>query len=139
MQGLPGCGKTTWARKWVNKDPKNRVRVSRDDIRKQLGPYWIPQREDLVTDIENEMIRSSLRENFSVVIDATNLRGVKRFEYLDLDGIPIIHDENIEIEIKDMTDVPLKTCIQRDQQRKGDDYVGKDVIVNMWNKYLKEE
>ena len=50
--GLPASGKTTYARQWVQEDPKHRVRINRDDIRRMLGPYWIPTREDLVTDIE---------------------------------------------------------------------------------------
>jgi predicted kinase len=134
-KGLPASGKTTWTREWVNEKPKERVRVNRDDIRKQLGPYWVPQREDLVTAIENSMILKSLSFGFSVVVDATNLRGTERFEDLLYTNAK---EDRVDIIVKDLTDVPLELCIQRDQQRIGDDHVGKKVIMRMYNKYLKE-
>jgi len=28
-RGLPACGKTTWAREWVEHDPTDRVRAGR--------------------------------------------------------------------------------------------------------------
>lgn len=132
-KGLPASGKTTWARNWVNEDPKNRVRVNRDDIRKMLGPYWIPQREDLVTALENTTIAKAIARDYDVVVDATNFRGIERFESL-------VHNLGVEIEVVDhFLEVPLKTCIQRDQQRSGDDFVGKEPIIRMYNKYLNDE
>ena len=35
-RGLPGCGKTTYARAWVAEDREHRARVNRDDIRAML-------------------------------------------------------------------------------------------------------
>ena len=117
LQGLPASGKTTWAREWVNEDPKNRIRVNRDDIRKMLGPYWIPQREDLVTKIENGIILKAIDMGFAVVVDATNFRGTQRF--YDLLCGPWDKDV-VDIEVIDhFLEVPLRTCIQRDQQRSG--------------------
>lgn len=127
-QGLPASGKTTWSREWVNEDPKNRVRVNRDDIRNMLGPYWILQREDLVTDIENNMILCALKHEFSVVVDATNLRGTQRFEDL------LYYYKEVEIKTQDFTDVPVETCIERDKGRE-EGHVGKYVIRNMAKKY----
>lgn len=134
-QGLPASGKTTWARKWVNEDPKNRVRINRDDIRKMLGPYWIPTREKLVTSIENDMLIQSLFRDYDVVIDATNLRGIDRFKTLLYKNAL----DSVELELVDhFLEVDLKTCIQRDQQRSGDAFVGKEPITRMYNKYLKD-
>ena len=36
-RGLPGSGKTTYARAWVAEDREHRARVNRDDIRQMLG------------------------------------------------------------------------------------------------------
>ena len=33
-RGLPASGKTTFARQWVSEDKENRVRVEKDEIRK---------------------------------------------------------------------------------------------------------
>lgn len=140
LVGLPASGKTTFARKWVNEAPKDRVRVNRDDIRRQLGPYWVPQRENLVTKIENQMIRLALEDSYSVVVDATNLRGTDRFKQMINQYNGFIEDhiaKNITLETKDFTDVPLETCLERDENR--EDAVGADVIHRMYNKYLKED
>lgn len=129
--GLPASGKTTWARRWVEEDPKKRVRVNRDDIRRMVGPYWVPQREDYITYVENQMIILAVKDNLDVVIDATNLRGTGRFENL-LRGL------DVDIVVEDrFLDTPLKLCIQRDQQR--DNKVGKQVIMRMYNKWLQSK
>ena len=42
--GLPASGKSTFSRKWVNKSPKTRIRVNRDDIRRLfLSVSWFDQ------------------------------------------------------------------------------------------------
>ncbi len=128
--GLPASGKTTFARQWVEEDPKNRVRVNRDDIRRQLGPYWIPTRENLVTEIEEQMVKSSLKLNFSVILDATN------FRYDKWEGSFL--NNGIKPEIKDFTNVSLEECIARDAFRDKKEQVGEEVIRNMYNKYLKK-
>lgn len=135
-QGLPASGKTTWARKWAEEKPDDRVRVNRDDIRKMFGKYWVPRRERLVTAIENECILHALSKGFSVVVDATNLKGIQRFQdLLEKENFP-----RVEIEVVDhFLEVPVKTCIQRDKQRSDDAYVGREPIMRMFNKYLKDE
>lgn len=136
-KGLPASGKSTWAKKWVNEKPKERIRVNRDDIRHMLGPYWIPSRENLVTNIENAMIVEAVASGYSIVIDATNFRGVSRFEYLeDYNGISLINRDDIKFICKDFTNVSIEECIQRDRDRK-QGHVGKHVIIRMYQKYLK--
>lgn len=135
LRGLPASGKSTWARKWVNEAPKERVRVNRDDIRNMLGPYWIPQREDLVTEIENQVILGAKEAGYDIVIDATNLRGIGRFENLrDIDGIRLADRRAIEFIEKDFTDVPIEECVRRDNNR-DEGKVGEQVIRNMAKKY----
>ena len=130
-RGLPASGKSTFSKEWVNVDPKKRVRVSRDDIRNMLGPYWVPTREDLVTKIENDMIENALGNGYSVIVDATNFRGTKRFE--DMTKV-----YKTEFDVIDFTHVPLETCIERDKWRLVGK-VGEDVIRKMHDKYLKDE
>lgn len=127
-QGIPGSGKTTFARAWVEEDPQGRIRVNRDDIRSMLGPYWIPSREDLVTRIENMMVQSAVGQGYGVVVDATNFSKTGRFTNM----LP----SHWEVELKDFTDIPLETCILRDALRTNP--VGRDVIVGMYNKNIKK-
>ena len=129
LQGLPGAGKSTWAKEWVNESPTTRIRVNRDDIRRMLGPYWIPQREDLVTLIETSMIELAMQNGYDVVIDATNFKYAK-WQFIATAG-------KYEFELKVM-DTPIDECIKRDSKR-GDQSVGKDVIIGMYNKYFKDE
>lgn len=129
LRGLPACGKSTWAKKHCELNPAT-VRVSRDDIRAMLVPNFTHggNMEDLVTEIENHCIVEALHAKYSVIVDATNFRGVDRFYSL----IPL-ENNTIEVEIRDF-DVDLQTCIQRDEQRAKP--VGKMVIENMYKKYL---
>lgn len=131
-KGLPASGKTTWAKAWVNEDSKHRVRVNRDDIRRMLGPYWLPEREFLVTIIEKETTRTALREGYSVVVDATNFKAGWIQEMAKNLQMYMI----FELVNKDFTDVSLETCIERDKLRT--EAVGEEVIRKMYNKYLKD-
>ena len=70
-QGIPASGKSTWSKQFVLESPLTRVRVNRDDIRNMLGKYWVPEREELVSKIENESVYHALANGYTVVIDAT--------------------------------------------------------------------
>lgn len=150
--GLPASGKSTWAKAWVNEDPKKRVRVNRDDIRRMLGPYWQPSREDLVTSMEVSLITDALIDGYNVVVDATNFRFDPE-QIKDLIGVMIYGDayyndreletiinEKITVVKKDFTDISVIECIRRDLLRKDtESYVGSDVILGMAKKYLGYE
>lgn len=135
LQGLPASGKTTYAKKFVNRSPELNVRVNRDEIRKMLGPYWVPSREDLVTEIEDEMISTFLQMGYNVISDNTNFRGDERFLNIKVDGVSIRNKENIDTDVL-FFDTPLEECIKRDKQR--EDSVGEKVIKRMYNKYLND-
>lgn len=130
LRGLPASGKTTWAKSYIKEFPKT-VRISRDDIRTMLTPNFRHGSimENLVTSIEDVSIAEALDDEYSVIVDATNFRGIKRFENI-VQGLQM----GTELEIKEF-DTDLKTCIQRDQQRENS--VGKEIIERMYNKYLK--
>lgn len=134
-KGLPASGKSTWAKAWVKEDPTARARINRDDIRRMLGPYWVPKREDLVSGIELANVCLALGEGYSVVIDATNFsvnwEAKIKNAYSDF--------KNIEFEVKDFTDVTVETCIIRDLSRPKEEQVGEEVIKRMYNKYLNKD
>lgn len=133
--GLPASGKSTFARNWVLEDPKKRVRVCRDDIRRQLGPSWIPTREKLVTKIEYSMVLYSLESGYSVIVDATNLNK-KYYKWpvwlhkwkQDNTSFPEVE----LIENKSFLEISIEECIRRDSLRIGDEKVGEEVIRRMY-------
>jgi predicted kinase len=74
-RGIPGSGKSTWAKAWVAESPETRIRLNWDDMRNMLGPYWVPSRET----INKQMLWSALNAAafndapYDVVIDNMNL------------------------------------------------------------------
>ena len=129
LKGLPGSGKSAWARKFCEENT-NWVRVNRDDLRDMRGKYWVPKQEKLITKWENKCIISAFEMGYSVILDATNLnddRNRNRIEELRLLGF------EFSTEVR-LFDTSLKECIRRDLIRSNS--VGEDVIRNMHDKYL---
>lgn len=85
LRGLPGSGKTTWARQWVAEDPDNRVRVNRDDLRMMFYGKKVDlsqKQETQISRAERALVREYLNRGLSVVLDAMNLheRGLKDWD-----------------------------------------------------------
>ncbi len=141
-RGVPASGKSTYSKQWVLEDPEKRVRVNRDDIRNMLGKYWVPSREKLVTQIEKEIIKEAICNNYDVIIDATNMQSIKahlsQWSFAIKNGLTNSHCIRVYpiIEFKDFFDVPLEECIRRDSERT-EMKVGKDVIKRFYDKQLK--
>lgn len=77
LRGLPGSGKSTFARKWVNESPSNRVRVNRDDLRMMTFDRKVnltQKEEESITALEHSLVVSSLSRGLNVVVDAMHLR-----------------------------------------------------------------
>lgn len=129
LQGLPASGKSTYAKEWVNQDPKHRVRINRDTMRLMLNPIYSMDHENLVTDILDFALNNILAHNYDVVIDNMNL--LKK--YVD-DLEAKAKEANYEIVIKSFKDVPLDVCIERDSKRELS--IGKSVITALHKKYL---
>lgn len=127
LQGIPASGKSTFAKQWVEKDPKTRVIVNRDSIRRGLGVYWVPSREDLVSAIEESIVEIALLNDYNVCLDSTNLnpKHLKKWEYL-------LRTELCEFEYKKF-DISLEEAIERDKNREFP--VGEKVINQFYNKY----
>jgi predicted kinase len=126
-RGLPGSGKTTWA-----KQQPDLTRVNRDDLRRMLhGGALGGAAEVQVTTAQRAAIAALLRSGVDVVCDDTNLRSrvVRELAELALSCGADWH-------VQDFTDVPVEECIRRDALRDGDARVGEDVIRGMHERYL---
>ncbi len=124
MRGLPGSGKSTYAKELVG---KGFVRICKDDLRSMMSNgVWNGKREKRVVRVRDFIIRDVLESGGNVVVDDTNynwedhLRGLAseysaKFEVIDVD-----------------TDVD--TCIKRDLARENS--VGASVIWRMYYEHV---
>ena len=127
-RGLPGSGKTTWA-----KQQGGHVRVNRDDLRRMLhgGPLLTGWAEKQVTVAQRAQVEALLRAGVNVICDDTNLRARVFRELAELGRLC-----GAEVVVHDFTDVPVEECVARDASRPDGERVGEDAIRGMWQRYL---
>lgn len=137
--GLPGSGKTTWAKKEVA-DAANRgkiiVRVNNDDIREELNGgrmlegQWNPKLESKVKVLRMEQVSEAIKDGYDVILDNTylNHKALTAMRQWLQQTFP-----HVIILEKDFRDVSLDTCIERDKarQERGERFCGKAVIDKM--------
>lgn len=133
-RGLPASGKTTAARAWVEQDPARRVRVNRDDFRAMFhgGRLGTTDQERAVTAARDAAVTALLRKGLDVICDDTLLPARHARDLRRLAAVA-----GADFDVWDYTDVPLDVCILRDSNRRGAAHVGEDVIVDMWNRYVR--
>lgn len=137
--GLPGSGKTTWAKEQIAADPTgNTVRVNRDDLRFEIfGKYVLDGRgqEQHITQVQTERVTKALREGKTVIIDDTNL--VARFRQ---SWETLAQTEGAKFSLKVLA-VDVETCVERVQERwerDGERQVPRHVIERMAERFLAE-
>lgn len=135
LKGLPASGKTTWSKQMIKDNPGKYKRISKDDLRAMLdGGKWSKDNERYVLEVRDLLIHSAIAQEYNVIIDDTNL-APKHWEHIKqmVKNMPIGID--VELELKDFTDVSIEECIKRDQKRSN--YVGEKVIRKMYNQFLR--
>ena len=131
-RGIQGSGKTTWAKQWVLEDPEHRVRFNNDDIRNMLGKYWVPSRENLVSDIKKDFMVSAMEFGYDIVIDNMNLNPKEVEYYENLVDSTSGYMNCYSLEYKDFF-MPLEVCIGRDSKRENP--IGEEVIRKTYERY----
>ena len=134
LSGVPGSGKSTWARKQIAEH--GGVYCSRDEIRfsllKEDEDYFA--HEDEVIRLWTEKIHNAIKdpEVWNVLIDATHLNDKSRKNIID--NLP----EGDYIVVITIFDVPLETCLERNDNRTGRAFVPRSVIRRMHYSFEKE-
>ena len=137
MCGVPGSGKTTFAKKWF---PKTIKYVSRDEIRfsmiKTAEEYFSKEKEVFSTFVNK--IQTFLDADYDVVADATHINKASRFKlYSALNmknhvaAVVVLHTS-------------LDTCLTRNDARQGTlSFVPHGAIRRMYSQFtfpsLEEE
>lgn len=83
--GLPGSGKTTWAKGKIESSTDT-IYVNRDDFRNSLfcGKYTFNKNiEPVIKATVEEMVSQALLNDVSVIIDETNLTEEKRRKWIE--------------------------------------------------------
>jgi predicted kinase len=127
-RGLPGSGKTTWAKR-----QPGHVRVNRDELRRMLHgeALYTDRAERHVTLVQRAAIEALLRAGVDVICDDTNLR-----HRTVRDLTALARACGADVTIKDFTAVPLEVCVARDAARLPPTHVGERVIRTMHHRYL---
>lgn len=139
-RGIPGSGKSTWARAWVAESPETRIRINYDDLRNMMGPYWVPSREPMLDYIIWPAINAAAYNDssYDIVIDNMNLNPKvwKRFEEwlstFNQSSFATEHKRQYELEFKDFF-ISVEECIKRDAMRPNP--IGEKTIRDIWRKY----
>lgn len=135
-RGLPGSGKSTWAKGYAA-IAKNTAIVERDDLRMQLfSVYWtgIQEDEERVTRLQEKLVRSYLAEGTSVVISDTHLpdRSVKKW-------LKLGHELGVPVEVQDFRHASLELCLKQNASRgtDGSKFVDPKVIQDKYERFIK--
>jgi tRNA uridine 5-carbamoylmethylation protein Kti12 len=134
-RGLPGSGKSTWAKAWVAEDRKNRIRINRDDLRTMVddGEFVDKLTEPRIVMARDALILQALRKGLSVVVDDTNLPNsvIKQLRKL-------AEKRGAAFRIQDFRDVPLDVCLERNAQREGRARVPEEIIQKFYKDFVKD-
>lgn len=131
-EGLPGSGKTTWAKTMIDAHPNKYKRINKDDLRSMLdNSKFSNDNEKFVLQVRDSLILAAIENGKHVIIDDTNLSSKHKERIKQL-----IRGKG-ELIIKDFTHVPIETCIKNDLNRFNS--VGEGVIRDMYNQFLRKE
>lgn len=133
VKGIPGSGKSYWAKMWVDEDPLNRVRINMDSMRgmvysdENIYRGFGSKVEVLVSKMCNTAVQEALKMGLSVVVDNLNLgkRNVKRYR-------SFAKQAKVEFMVHEM-DTPLEVCIERDAYRNRS--LGEKRIREIWEQH----
>lgn len=127
LKGLPGSGKTTFAKELVD---DGWIRVNKDDLRAMLhNSHFSKNNEAFILSLRDEIIIRGLVNGKNVVVDDTNLdpKHAVQFESI-ASGFLADYSEKF-------FDTPVEECIKRNSFRK--DPVPEKVIWDMYHRYLQ--
>jgi len=136
MIGVPGSGKSTYAKNLMSTNKNNIIYISRDEIRfsllKEEDDYF--SKENQVYKIFTDKIRKNLKAGNDVIIDATHMTwGSRHKMFRSLANI-----KNLEV-IGIWMRTPFSKCYEYNNKREGLSRVPEDVLKNMMEHFEEPE
>lgn len=127
LVGIPGSGKSTYAKNYIPDYPKQAIHLSSDSIRAELyGDESIQGNPADVFSLMQKRAVEALNNGNDVIYDATNITRKDRA------GIIGICPKFVKIECHIIW-APIEVCIERDSKRERT--VGKEVIDRMLKRF----
>jgi predicted kinase len=118
MRGLPGSGKSTYAKQLVAEAPNTYKRINRDDLRAMFDNSHLSKgNEKFVKQVRDILIIKALEEGKHVIVDDTNLSSTNETRIRQLvQEFNKQHNDTVSVEVKEI-EAPLEECIRRDALR----------------------
>lgn len=132
LSAPPGSGKSTWANKYIEKNP-NTVIISSDEIRFELtGQYQDFSKQKEVWELfEKRLEEYAFRDDKAdVILDALVDLNSLRIKYAEL-------GKNYKRKILVVFHKPYEDIIKNNKERKEDKWVPDDVMQMLYNKFEK--
>lgn len=128
-KGLPGSGKSTWAKQLISENPNSYKRINKDDLRAMLDDSkHSNDSEKYILQVRDSLILMAIENGKHAIVDDTNLSAKHETRIKEL------IKGKAELIVQDFTDVPLSVCIERDLKRTSS--VGEKVIRGMYKQFL---
>lgn len=137
LRGIPGSGKSTYAKQLVEENPNAYKRINRDDLRAMFDNGYVSKgNEKFVKQVRDVLIVKALEDGKHVIVDDMNLSDSNLVRIRQLvHEFNKAHNDEVTVEVKEM-DTPLEVCIQRDAAR--EKKVGESLIRDMHRRFFSE-
>jgi predicted kinase len=118
MRGLPGSGKSTYAKSLLAETPNTFKRINRDELRAMFdNSYWSKGNEKFVKQVRDVLIIKALEEGKHVIVDDTNLATSNETHIRQMiEAFNKANNDTVQVELVEF-DTPLEECIARDAKR----------------------
>jgi predicted kinase len=128
-KGIPACGKTTFAKELMAKEPGKWKRINFDELRATIDDgIYSPENEKIIVKVRDLLIKEALKNNQNVVLDNTHIKDKGRhFSHI----CDLVKNLGIDIQvIEKAIYVELEEAIARDAKRAVP--VGETIIKSFW-------